>query len=264
MKIQLKKVASISAVILAGFAGLAFTEAAQSGLDIAKKAEAADNGWGSSSNVLTMTLTNRNGQTTSRQMHGFSLEVEGDGDKSMTVFDTPKDVKGTASMTYTHKAGDDDQWLYLPSIKRIKRISSSNKSGPFMGSEFAFEDLSSQEVEKYTYKYVGEETVNGVATYKVERFPVSKKSGYKRNIVWFNTSNYRAEKVEFYDRKDALLKTLTYADYKVYASKYWRPNSMTMVNHQNGKQTLLKFSQQKFNINLTDADFTTNALKRAK
>jgi outer membrane lipoprotein-sorting protein len=211
-----------------------------------------------------MTLTNRNGQKSTRQMHGYFMEVEGDGDKSMTIFDTPKDVKGTASMTYTHKVGDDDQWLYLPAVRRVKRISSSNKSGPFMGSEFAFEDLSSQEVEKYTYKYISDDVVNGESCYKIERYPVSKTSGYKRNIVWFNKTNYRLEKIEFYDRKDELLKTLTYSDYEQYLATYWRANTMKMVNHQNGKETLLNFSEIKFGTDLTDKDFSQNSLKRAK
>lgn len=243
--------------------GSAFAQS-KTGLEIAQEAEKADNGWESYSNTLTMTLTNRHGQKTTRQIHGYNLEVVGDGDKSMTIFDTPRDVKGTASMTYTHKTGDDDQWLYLPAIKRVKRISSSNKSGPFMGSEFAFEDLSSQEVEKYTYKYISTDSVNGEDCYKIERYPVSKNSGYKRNIVWFNKSNYRPEKIEFYDRKDSPLKTLVYSDYKQYLSKYWRANTMRMVNHQNGKETLLEFSNIKFGINLTDRDFSQNALKRAR
>jgi len=236
----------------------------KTGLEIAREAEKTDNGWGSSSNTLTMTLTNRKGQKANRKMHGYSMEVEGDGDMSMTIFVTPADVKGTASMTYTHKTGNDDQWLYLPAIKRVKRISSSNKSGPFMGSEFAFEDLSSQEVEKYTYKFISEEKINGQNCYKVERYPVSTSSGYKRNIVWFNKSNYRVEKVEYYDRKDALLKTLTFSNYKQYLSKYWRPNILKMVNHQNGKETLLEFSDRAFGINLTKEYFSQNSLKRAK
>jgi outer membrane lipoprotein-sorting protein len=249
--------------ILLAFAGIAFLPV-NTGLEIAQEAENVDNGWGSASNTLTMTLTNRNGQKTIRQMRSISMEVDGDGDKSTIIFDTPKDVKGTASMTYTHKVGDDDQWLYLPAINRVKRISSSNKSGPFMGSEFAFEDLSSQEVEKYTYEYISEENVNDVTCFKVERYPLSKTSGYKRNVVWFNKSNYRPEKIEFYDRKDALLKTLVYSDYEQHLSNYWRAHTMKMVNHQNGKETLLKFSEMKFGINLTDEDFSQNSLKRAR
>ncbi len=259
MKTNIKTTAAVVTALLAG--SMSF---AQTGLEIVTTAENLDNGWGSMSNTLTMTLTNRNGQKTVRNMHGLALEVENEGDKTLTVFDTPTDVKGTASMTYTHKEGDDDQWLYLPAIARVKRISSSNKSGPFMGSEFAFEDLSSQEVEKYTYKFISEENLGDVMTFKVERYPTAKSSGYKRNIVWINKDNYRVERIEFYDRKDALLKTLNYMDYNQYLGKYWRASTMKVVNHQNGKETELKFTDYKFGIELTDEDFSQNALKRAK
>ena len=233
------------------------------GTEIAQKVEAADNGWGSSSNKLTMTLTNRHGQNTTRQMHGYSMEVDGDGDKSMTIFDTPADVKGTASMTYTHKSGDDDQWLYLPAIQRVKRISSSSKSGPFMGSEFAFEDLSSQEMEKYTWKYIKDEKKNGVDCHVMERTPLDKSSGYKRHITWVNKSNYRVEVTDYYDRKNTLLKTLTFSKFHQYG-KYWRAEVMDMVNHQNNKKTNLHFTDVKFGIGLTDEDFSQNSLKRSK
>ncbi len=123
-----------------------------------KEVDARDQGFGDTSSVLTMTLRNRHGEEVTRQMRSRALEVADDGDKSMIIFEDPADVKGTALLTFSHKTADDDQWLYLPALKRVKRISSSNKSGPFMGSEFAYEDLSSQEVEKYTYKYLRDET----------------------------------------------------------------------------------------------------------
>ena len=133
-----------------------------------------------------------------------------------------------------------------------------------MGSEHAYEDLSSQEVEKYTYKYLDEETLNGQATYKIERDPVDPKSGYTRQIIWYNKDNYRQEKVEFYDRKDALLKTLTYDKYKLYLGKYWRAGEMLMVNHQSGKKTQLLFEDYQFQTGLNEIDFTQNSLKRAR
>ncbi|MBL4670177.1 MAG: outer membrane lipoprotein-sorting protein, partial [Flavobacteriales bacterium] len=177
----------------------------------------------------------------------------------------PKDVKGTASMTYTHKIGDDDQWLYLPALKRVKRISSSNKSGPFMGSEFAFEDLSSQEVEKYSHKYIGLVKLKGIVCYKLERVPVAKTSGYKTITVYINKANLRPEAIIFFDRKGSKLKTLTYSKYNQYLGKYWRADEMKMINHQNGKETLLKFSNYKFNNSeITAESFTQNSLKRAK
>ncbi len=230
------------------------------GLEVAKKADAADLGFESSSVSLTMVLTNRNGQKSTRQMKTKTLELSEDGDKSLITFESPRDVKGTATLTFTHKVGADDQWLFLPSISRVKRISSNNKSGPFMGSEFAYEDLSSQEVEKYTYKFV--EDKDGLII--VEQDPVDPKSGYTRRLVSYNKEKgYRIEKVEFYDRKNSLLKTLIYKDYKTYLDKHWRANIMTMTNHQTNKKTELTFSDYKFKLGLTDEDFSQNALKRA-
>jgi len=111
---------------------LAITAIAQvkTGIEIAQEAEISDNGWISNSNILTMTLTNRKGQKTTRHMHGYFMEVEGDGDMSMTIFDTPADVKGTASMIYTHKIGDDDQWLYFPQLAGLKEYLPPTNQGP--------------------------------------------------------------------------------------------------------------------------------------
>ena len=230
------------------------------GLEIAKAAEQADLGFKSSTVDLKMTLKNRNGQTSERSLTTKTLELTEDGDKSLIVFNSPKDVKGTATLTFTHKTVADDQWLFLPSIKRVKRISSNNKSGPFVGSEFAYEDLSSQEVEKYTYKFLKE---NG-SLLTVEQDPVDPKSGYTKRVVTYNKDKgYRIEKVDFYDRKGSLLKTLIYSDYKLYKNKFWRAGIFNMVNVQSNKETRLEFTNYNFEVNLTDEDFSQVALKRA-
>ncbi|MEM1320499.1 MAG: outer membrane lipoprotein-sorting protein [Bacteroidota bacterium] len=254
------------------FSALAFlltsanTSSAQSnkGLEIAQAADQADQGFGSIVVELNMQLKNANGQTSSRKLVNKTLELTEDGDKSLIVFNSPKDVKGTSMLTYSHKEGSDDQWLFLPSIKRVKRISSNNKSGPFMGSEFAYEDLSSQEVEKYSYNFLQEDNINGDKAYVVERDPVDPKSGYKKQIVWYNADKgYRLEKIEYYDRKGALLKTLIYNDYNQYKGKHWRASEMVMTNHQSNKETTLSFSDYQFKVGYTDNDFSQNSLKRA-
>ena len=230
------------------------------GLEIAKAAEKADLGFKSSTADINMTLKNQKGQISERTLTVKTIELTEDGDKSLIVFNSPKDVNGTATLTYTHKTVADDQWLYLPSIKRVKRISSNNKSGPFVGSEFAYEDLSSQEIEKYSYTFIAER--NGILV--VEQQPVDPKSGYTRRIVTYNKAKaYRIEKIEFYDRKNALLKTLSYSDYKLYKNKFWRASTLNMVNHQSKKETQLKFLDYNFDVELTDDDFTQNALKRS-
>ncbi|NKC14940.1 MAG: outer membrane lipoprotein-sorting protein [Gammaproteobacteria bacterium] len=223
-----------------------------------------DTGWRDSKAILTMVLRNRQGQETTRKMRASSLEVDGDGDKSLTIFDSPRDVKGTAFLSHTHAVKPDDQWLYLPALKRVKRISSANKSGPFVGSEFAYEDLTSQEVEKYTYKWLRDEILDGKDVFVIERYPVYKHSGYTRQVVWVDRAIYQPLKTEYFDRKNALLKTLTIGGYKQYLDRYWRPSTMNMVNHQTGKSTALTWADYAFATGSKDGDFHKNALKRAR
>jgi hypothetical protein len=227
------------------------------GLAIATDADQRDFGFGDYRVKLEMTLRNKHNQQTSRTMHNTTREQADDGDKTLIVFDNPGDVKGTAFLSHTHEMDTDDQWLFLPALKRVKRISSSNKAGPFMGSEFAYEDISSQEIGKYTYRYAGEESFDGRAHFIVERFPTQKKSGYFRQVVWYDTEELRVWKIDFYDRKNEFLKTLTYSNYNQYLGKYWRANTMDMVNHKTGKSTTLSFSEYEFAIGTTLSPPTT-------
>ena len=99
------------------------------GLAIAQEADKRDTGFGDFTADMQMMLMDKHGQKSERRIRIRTLEVEADGDKSLTIFDTPRDVKGTAFLNFTHKTGDDDQWLFLPALKSVKRISSRNKSG---------------------------------------------------------------------------------------------------------------------------------------
>jgi len=236
----------------------------EKGLAIAIEADKRNSAWGDQTANLKMILRNRQGQESIREERSKTLEIEDDGDKSLIIFDTPADVKGTAFLTYSHATRPDDQWLYLPALKRVKRISSSNKSGPFMGSEFAYEDISSQEVEKYAYKFIKDDVIDDRDAFLIERYPQYKHSGYTRQRVWIDKDMYQPLKIDFYDRKDALLKTLTYHDYKQYLDRYWRPARMEMINHQTGKSTILYWSDYALNTGLKKRDFDRNALKRAK
>ncbi|NKB70602.1 MAG: outer membrane lipoprotein-sorting protein [Candidatus Latescibacteria bacterium] len=234
------------------------------GLAIALEGDRRDTGFGDFKVELTMVLRNKHGDEAERSMRSRTLEQDDDGDKAIIIFDTPGDVKGTAFLSFTHKEGDDDQWLYLPSLTRVKRISSSNKSGPFMGSEFAYEDISSQEVEKYSFKYLRDETYEGRDHFIVERDPVDPKSGYTRQVVWVDKEHYRVAKVDFYDLKDALVKTLTMKGYQQYLDQYWRADTWHMENHQTGKSTELIWNGYEFGNGFVDGDFNTTSLKRAR
>ncbi|WP_430462797.1 outer membrane lipoprotein-sorting protein [Thalassolituus sp. LLYu03] len=239
-------------------------EAADRGLEIARDRKQRDEGWGTSEAQLTMTLRNAQGEESVRQIRTRSLEVKDDGDKGLTIFDEPKDVKGTSFLNFSHIAKPDDQWLYMPALKRVKRIASRNKSGPFMGSEFAYEDMSSFELEKYSFRYLRDEMVDGTDSYVLEQTPLDEFSGYTKQVVWLDKEHLRGLKIEFYDRKQSLLKTLTLGDYQLYKDKYWRAHTATMVNHQTGKSTVLKTLQLTFDTGLTDADFNETTLMRAR
>lgn len=234
------------------------------GMEIAVEADKRDAGFGDMSSDMIMTLKNANGDVSIREMRSKNLEVEGDGDKGLTIFDEPADIKGTAFLSFTHILDADDQWLYLPALKRVKRISSKNKSGPFMGSEFAFEDLSSREVAKYTYLYLRDEAINGEDSFVVESKPNYKYSGYTRTVAWVSKETYQPLKLEYYDRKKSLLKTMTATGYQQYLGKFWRPDSLNMVNHQTKKETRLEFSNYQFQKGLSDRDFNKSSLKRAR
>lgn len=234
------------------------------GLAIAQEADRRDQGFQDSTATMQMILKNRKGDTSTRDMRSRTLEVQGDGDKSISIFDKPADVKGTAFLTWSHALTPDQQWIYLPALKRVKRISSKNKSGPFMGSEFAYEDIASQEIDKYTYKYLKDESINGRDSFVVERVPAYKHSGYARQITWIDKERYIPLKTDFYDRKNTLLKTLEVSGYKQYLDKHWRAGTMQMNNHQTGKSTTLTFKDYQFKTGLSDKDFKKNVLKRIK
>lgn len=234
----------------------------EKGLEIAVAADKRDSGWGSMRAQMEMILENRAGKTSTRKIETRQLEVDGDGDKSLSLFKEPRDVSGTAMLTFSHGVDLDDQWLYLPALKRVKRISSKNQSGPFMGSEFAFEDLGSQEVEKYTYTYLRDEGCGDSMQCVVsERVPAYENSGYTRQITWIDKAEYRPVRIEFYDRKNTLLKTLDFNDYQEYEG-YWRADQYRMENHQTGKKTVLNWQDIEFGVGLNERDFNQNALKR--
>ena len=258
-----KSIFLISALLLSPL--LAFAETAEEkGLAIAVEADKRDTGFEDFTASMVMELRNKQGDASTRTIRLKTLEVIGDGDKSMSIFDKPADVKGTAFLTFSHAIKPDEQWLYLPALKRVKRINSKNKSGPFMGSEFAYEDLASQEIEKYTYKYLRDEQLNGVDCFVIERYPAYEHSGYTKQLAWVNKDKYVAEKIEFYDRKNDLLKTLINSGYQQYLGQYWRASEMTMENHQTGKSTILKWEDYTFKTGLEDKDFSRNSLKRAR
>jgi len=265
----------MNAIVLSLAAGIAITiptvtEAAEDpvakGEAVARESDRRDLGFGDTKVELRMILENRRGRTSERRLRIHTLEVpdENDGDKSLVIFDVPRDIRGTALLSYSHILSPDDQWLFLPALKRVKRISSSNKSGPFVGSEFAYEDITAQELKKYSFKWLRDERCGELECFVLERRPLYEKSGYTRLITWYDKGEYRMQRVDYYDRKDSLLKTLKFSDYKQHLGKYWRAHDLFMVNHQTGKKTRLTYGNYEFRTGLMDRDFTRSKLKQVR
>jgi len=235
------------------------------GLKIFEEANIRDSGFVDSKSNLTMILIDNQGNTSHRGIRVKSMEgLDGDGDKTLMIFDTPKDQKGTALLTFSHVNEDNDQWLYLPALKRVKKIASRNKSGPFVGSEFSFEDIGGSEVAEFEYKYLREEMFESQKCFVVASFPKDKYSGYTSKITWIDQKHYRSLKTEFYDRKKSHLKTLKARDFRIYNNKFWRPDVLEMVNIQSGKRTELRSEGVVFSSGLTKSAFNKNALKRSR
>jgi len=234
---------------------------ATSNYEVAVKSDAAISGYEDASSQMHMTLINSNGQKRERLMKMIVLEKDG-GDKSLMEFLSPADVKGTKFLNYEHVKKDDDQWLYLPALKRIKRIASKNKSGSFMGSEFAYEDLSSFNVDKYIYEGDAQVLeIDGKKMYMVQSKPLSKNSGYTKQIAWVDAESFLIHKMDYYDRKNELLKTAVYDDYKK-ISDVWRIGKISMKNHQNDKETILIWKEETIKNGLQEKDFHKRVLKK--
>jgi len=241
----------------------------QKGLRLAEEAKAANEGFKWQTAAGRMILRDAQGNTNER---AFTSEILEDQDKSdqegvrgIIVFQHPPDIKNTALLTIGQLHEDDYQWLYLPALKRVKRISGTGKTGSFVGSEFSYEDLSAAAIEDYDYVWLAEEPCPGAETLtcnQVERRPKDNDSGYSRIVTWEEVGTFRTFKSDFYDRKGALLKTLVIARDEKFKDRWWRAMDMTMTNHINGKSTQMLWSAYDFDTPLSEGDFTVRALER--
>lgn len=234
------------------------------GTAIAEAAEARGKGYGDVQSSMTMVLRTRAGDEAVRVLRSRAMEDQNGRDRSLIIFDEPRDVAGTALLTHANPDGDDDRWLYLPSVKRVKRIASSGQSGAFMGSEFSYEDLGSQDVNKYQFKWLRDEPLNGTEMHVLERIPRDRNSGYARQLVWMDVAELRLQQVEFYDRRDRLLKTLRSEGFTQHDEGQWRPLKLEMQNHQSGRSTTLSFDNYQFDTGLNERDFDENRLANVR
>lgn len=234
----------------------------EKGWEIAKKMDAANSGYIGETSTMRLTLIDPTGKEIVRVMEGSSSESD-TIDKTLMNFKKPADVKGTKLLTWAHKKDDDDQWLYLPSLRRVKRINSKTKGSSFMGSEFSFEDLGSQSIDKYTYDLKGEKKVEGQDTWVLERKSKSK-SSYSKVTMYVSKKYLAAVKSEYYNKRGELLKFAIFSgfkQYKVGRKNLFRANKIDMTNVQNKKKSVFSWEDRKIGVKIPSRKFNKNALK---
>ena len=179
----------------------------------------------------------------------------------------PADVKDTGflSWNYDDPDKDDDQWLYLPALKKVRRISSSKKAESFMGTDFTYSDMGDLEVDDYTYTHLEPEVIDGVECYHLERMPkdkqVMKETGYGRTEMWIWPDNWMLVKAKFYDTKLKFLKEFTASDIEQ-IDGIWTATTMTMENAQKKHTTIFTFSKIAYNTTLDDEIFSQRRITR--
>ncbi|MEM6708368.1 MAG: outer membrane lipoprotein-sorting protein [Pseudomonadota bacterium] len=239
--------------------------APKAGLAIMAAVDEADSGFGDLRVQLRMVLRTRAGQESERALRIAQLEMANDGDRLMVVFETPRAIRGTALLSHAHLDREDDQWLFLPAFNRTRKIASRNRSGPFVSSEFAFEDLTQPPLAKFTYSYLGKQPCGQAVCLAVERIPMDRYSGYSRQVVRVHPLYLRIEEIDYYNRAGVLLKTLTQSGFERYEERFWRPAQMVMVNHLTGKSTRLEWRDYRFRSGLSaQRDFSVASLERQR
>lgn len=234
---------------------------AYSGQQIAEEIERRDQGWGDSQAEMTMILQRRNGKESTRRMRSMALEMSDVGDRGLIIFDEPRDVKGTVFLNHSNSQKADDQWLYLPALRRTKRISSGKKSGRFMGSEFSYEDMSALQIEKYEFSLLAEKEWQGMAVFELEALPVDVASAYSKQRMLVDKSDYRIHQIAFYDRRGEHFKTMNLSEFALYKGKYWRARKAVMQNLKSGRKTTLRWDNLRFDTGLLAQSFHYSKLQ---
>lgn len=211
---------------------------------------------------LTMTLVDSKNKERVRQLKQLSAKFN-DGDKKIMEFAGPADVKGTAFMNWSYKDGSrsDDQWIYLPALQRVRRISSEGKGDSFMGSDFSYDDLGARHPNKDEHRIIGAEKIDGEDCYLIESSPKDKNDTYAKTISWVSKSRDMGLKREFYDKKGNLLKTLYVKETKT-IKDYVLIVKTEMHNTQKNHKTLMEFNNIEINTGVSNDQFTERSLER--
>jgi len=221
--------------------------------------------------TLVMDLTDRRGKVRSRTTINYRKHYAGEI-RTALFFLEPANIRDTAFLIWDYEEYDreDDQWLYLPALRKVRRVSAGHRGDYFLGTDFTYEDMKLDgklEPLDYEFTLVGDEQIAGVTHYHLEALPkladIAKELGYSRNHIWVNTENWLVSKVVFWDTKGNLLKTLEVGDISL-VDGIWSKHQMTMLNHQTGHRSHFTFSEVDYTTPVSDDIFSKSALQRGR
>ena len=259
----MKRIKHLIALALFAAAAVSFAFAQElTGREIMQKASNREKAV-TDSFKMRMTLINSNGKKRVREVTAYSKDY-GKEEKTVMVFLLPADVKGTGYLAYSYddSSKSDDRWLYMPALKKAKRISGSSNQDYFMGTDFTYDDISGHKIDDYTYTLLAEENVDGKNCWKVESVPV-KKSMYSKYISWIDKESLVQVKAEFYDEQGSLLKVLTVSGIEK-KDGFWTAGKMEMNNLQKKHTTVIETLKHEFNKTIPDSYFRVSSLEEGK
>lgn len=217
----------------------------------------------------TFILVNKGGQERIRKTFNTTkLEPNGIDNMRMTRFLSPSEVKGTVSLLIEHADKDDDIWIYLPALGKVRRLVSNNKKDSFVGTDFSYGDVIGYKVGEWNYKLLEEEVFDGQPCYVIEATPkndtVKLDTGYSKRIIWIRKDNLVSVKSDYWDEDGKILKTLTFGDIQLVDQKRnkWQPMHLEANNVQTNHRTVIKFENFKVNQQVKDDFFTTRYMEK--
>ncbi len=259
-------VVALASAYISSYASVEADKGTLDGYQIMEKVKWREDGENRKSN-LDITLTEKDGFIRKREVSYYEKDY-GKDRKTFLYVNEPSDVRSTAILINSYdeaKKSEDDTWLYIPALRKVKRLASRNKQGRFVGSEFIFADMERLHLADYQYELLEEDTINERAVFKVDAIASSdkttEKTGYSRRVIWVDTERFVVLREQYFDAQGVLLKELTTNKVKNISS-YWIATDQTLVNHQSGRKTQLEISNLEFNKPMSDIIFSKQTMKR--
>jgi len=217
--------------------------------------------------VSTLKIIDPKGRERVREISMASkLADNGMTEKRIIRFLAPAEVKGTGMLIYDYDAESDDMWIFMPALRKTRRIASGEKNQSFMGSEFSNADLAAPNTGEFSYKIAGSETLDGIDCWKIESFPLTETieddTGLDKKIMWVGKNDNVCRKTEFYNVDGELSKILTSSDIRKVADGKYMAASMQMENVQNGRKSVISMGQMQYNPNIKEEYFTVAYLEK--